>query len=398
MPGMNIEKLRNHFDIVAPIIAAFLATCGNGLYTTLTSLEIAGMSLSGWHTGVVFCMLYVGIMIGTYTAPKLIQCLGHVRSYLIFILMLSICTWLQAHTHQIYLWDVLRMLIGYAIGGSFVIYESWINTFAPPKLRAAILSFYFAVYYAALAIGQLFLQLPESSTSLYYHIVLGLTLCSMLPMLCVRGGQYHEFAHQSFAKNEWRRYLTLGHLGCWCSGVLCGILLTSMPYYLALAHYSQSVVAHFMLATISAGTIPQLFIGYLLQHVREKRLLQCSCLTTIMSALLFAWSSGHLPAPLWLAMGCAFILGASIFSIYPLCVALVLKDTPKAYITHTNSILLCAYGAGAAVGPLLCSIWMSTIGNTGFFQCIIGLAVVMVSASWYGKKPLSIVSACPRVK
>lgn len=366
----------------APIVAAFLATIGNGLYTTLSSLQIARLTTDGWLMGGALSIYFLGLTLGTLATQWLILRKGHVQSYRLLILLTIVGTLLQATTDSLWWWLPIRFALGMALGGIFVIYESWINQHSSPTKRAFNLSCYFAVYYLALGLGQIFLQLPMQQVTWLYVVVAGLSALSLCPIVTLSQSNHQTTAPLAVLKlADVRAMPMLGLGGSLVSGMLSGVVISLLPYFLTLREVGHSPLSWLMLATMLSGVLPQLFIARLTRKFRSTTLLWVCC-TLIVMAVLAELLPSHAVELVTIASP---IIGACVFSIYPISVNMIVDSVLPEKITSANSLTLFSYSFGCVLGPWLCSLWMERSGDEGYLYFLLLFCFALTGALLHNK-------------
>ena len=92
----------------------------------------------GTLTGFIMSAYFIGYLFGSTRAPKDIRRVGYIRSFGGLAALAAFSVLVQAIWVDPIVWFVMRFITGFAISGIFVIAESWLNTMADNRSRAAV--------------------------------------------------------------------------------------------------------------------------------------------------------------------------------------------------------------------------------------------------------------------
>ena len=71
-------------NVVSPLVSLVIVMVGNGFFNTYTSLRIAIDDYPSWVIGVLNASYYLGLMLGSLYIKRLIDRIGHIRTFAIF--------------------------------------------------------------------------------------------------------------------------------------------------------------------------------------------------------------------------------------------------------------------------------------------------------------------------
>ncbi|MCF6790311.1 MFS transporter, partial [Corynebacterium parakroppenstedtii] len=141
--------------------------------------DLGSSSLS---IGALTTFYYAGMTLAAFKTEKFIFRVGHIRAYAAFASLLAVTTML----HGIYIndifWIILRLVDGLAIGGLYVVIESWILTSSNKENRGQILAVYMVALYLAQAGGQFLLNIGHIESFIPYAIATILASLSVIPL------------------------------------------------------------------------------------------------------------------------------------------------------------------------------------------------------------------------
>lgn len=339
---------------ITPLFLAisFLAL-GYGMIFTFIGVHLKELGASNTSIGIINASFFLGSILSSLISQKIITSVGHIRSFATFASMMVVAFLLHAIFFSEVLWAFLRFFSGFAFYGLLIIIESWLNEKSSPESRGTVLAIYSITFYLSTAIGQLFLNLGEDLRVHLFAIGSVLVLCSVIiiSLTKIKEPVLKPFERYSFPKIY--SVVPLAATGSFLGGILVGGFFTMFPIYILTQFDSVEVVSYFMLITLCGGLISQWPLGKLSDIYGRRKVISLSAFFTAFSSLLFIFSSA---SPM-LTYGCGFLLGITIFSLYPLSVARAndVVDENKD-IVEISRTLLFTYGIGSFLSPLVIGI------------------------------------------
>ena len=155
---------------------------GNSIFTTLLALRAKIEGYPNELVGLMMSAYFLGFAIGTFRSGLLINRVGHIRAFSALAAIASICTLLVLLIPNPWVWVVLRVGMGIAIAGLFVVVESWLNNRSTNQGRGAVMAVYITIGYAASSLGQQTLQLGDPGGSELFLLVGMLLALSLVPV------------------------------------------------------------------------------------------------------------------------------------------------------------------------------------------------------------------------
>ncbi|RYE74728.1 MAG: MFS transporter, partial [Hyphomicrobiales bacterium] len=152
--------------IVSLLISTFFLMAGAGLQGIL--LPVRG-AIEGWSTyeiGLLGTGYAIAFTIGCLVVPRIVRQAGHVRTFSSLCALLAIGVLMLAMIVHPIAWILIRGLAGFALAGSYMIIESWLNERVTNDTRGRVFSLYMIISMLAMAGGQYVMPLsrPELTT------------------------------------------------------------------------------------------------------------------------------------------------------------------------------------------------------------------------------------------
>ena len=111
-----------------------------GILSPTIALQLAHRHEPAELIGLIGSAYFGGFLLGTLTCHRVIDRVGHIRSFSVFAAIATTATLLFLIFDQISVWVILRVIAGYAIAGQYVVIESWLNDKASNENRGRIFS------------------------------------------------------------------------------------------------------------------------------------------------------------------------------------------------------------------------------------------------------------------
>lgn len=357
---------------------AFLAI-GYGMILTFVGVYLKELQVSNTVIGIINASFFLGAVSSSIFSQKIISTVGHIRSFAAFASIMVVSFLLHSVFFNEILWAFLRLISGFSFFGLLIILESWLNEKSSEKDRGKILAIYTIIFYLSTAIGQLFLNIDEHFKQAIFTIGSVLVLFSVviIALTKIKEPKLAEFEKYSVPKIF--SIVPLATVSSFIGGFFVGGFFTMVPVYILMQGQSIEVVSYFMLITLIGGLISQWPIGLLSDKYGRRKLIAFSAFFSAVISTLFIVF--NLDEQTLYILG--FLLGFSIFSVYPLAVARAndVVDENKD-IVEISRALLFAYGIGSFISPLLIGFGLSYMpqflftcfGILGLFLCFYSLS------------------------
>jgi hypothetical protein len=250
------------------------------------------------------------------------------------------------------------------MGALFVVIESLFLLMSSSSTRSQSLSVYLFVFYAALSLGQLLLNVADPYSLLPYCLASSLSSLAILPIvifsLPIPSYEYDK----RFSLREIFSVSPQGFIGGTISGMVLASIYGLCPIYGQGLGLSVTDIATLMSVIIFGGLSLQWPLGKWADFFGRRKVLVLTCFAAaFISALIGAFHGISWPmrlALLWLFGGFSFVL-------YPLSMAFTCEGVQDNKIIAATGGFVLAYGIGAIAGPLVAPLFMSWIGSNGLF-------------------------------
>jgi MFS family permease len=366
---------------LSPFIALYGATfvlmVGMGLLGSFLGVRLTIEGVSVATIGRVMAAYYVGLLVGAFYCSRLIQRVGHIRSFSAFAAVTTGVVLIHALHVSPVTWALLRFLTGIAAIGLYTVIESWLCECSPQNVRGRVFAIYMVVSYLGQGIGQQLLNVgaPESQT-LFILSALFISLC-IVPVATTHSIHPSPTEQAPFKLKAIFLKSPVGVLGCLVAGMISSAFYSMGPVFCQQFDMSLFELSWFMTAAILGGLLLQWPIGAISDRFDRSLVLM------VLGGVVCLVTPGIMVAAntrieyLTVAM---VVYGGLIFSIYPVSVARAQDLFDPGEIVSVSTALLFAYGVGATLGPLVSSMAMETnpYGLFFFFMAVSALYALIV--------------------
>ena len=363
----NLAKVMLAITLVGVIIGINLPLSSLTLQTWGTSTSVIGFAAS---------MTGLATVVITPFFSKLINRFGQMGIMRFCLVVLPIAIAFLPVFQNIYIWFLLRFIIGVVATGVWLLSEVWINALAEDQHRGKIIALYSSLISLGLIIGVLISSLIPIETGGGFYVSAGIAVISAIPLWKMDDLPDFDVVEDiSFYK-----YLVTapGLMGSsWIMGFLYAATAALLPIFalpFVEGDYAQSSRT---VAWLASGelTIP-LFVGWLAdRYDKTKLMIYISCVSVITLAILPAIFDIAVMRFLFL-----FIIGGSIMSFYSLGLTLLGQEFKGKVLASANASFIFFLSLGEILGPPVVGAAMDLFGNNafGWFMALIGLIYLII--------------------
>ena len=362
------------FNLVSTTWPLFLGMgvlmLGAGLQSTLLGLRATLEGFPTVVTGVIMSCYYVGYLLGTLIAPRLLRQVGHVRVFAALAAIASVAVLVQGCFVQPLIWGAMRLISGLCFAGIYVVAESWLNDRASRANRGRLFAVYMLVLYGGLGMAQFLLVLSDPRTPILFMLVSVLISLAMVPIVISAQQLPEHAAPRKVRLLDLYRNSPLGVVAVTVSGLISAIIFSMGPVYARLSGLNTSNVATFMAVSILAAVVTQYPVGRLSDRVDRRTVIAGVCtLAAIVAGSIVAFP--NMPHGVFLMLAALF--SGFVLTLYSLSVSHVNDKLEPAQMVASSSTLLLLNGSAAAIGPMLSGSLMTAFGPRAYFATLASL-------------------------
>ncbi len=359
------------FTVFRSFIQVFALLCGtsflvmaSGLHGLLLPLRGGAEGFSTTSLGLLGTAWAGGFIASCLLAPRLVRRVGHVRAFSAFASIAAIVALMTGLLVESTAWIVLRALTGFAMAGSYMVIESWLNERATNANRGQIFGLYMVVNFASITVGQMMIGFGDVKTGTFF-MMSGILFClALIPTAISTASSPKPLTEVQLDLKALYRNSPVAFLGCILIGVANGAFGTLGAVYGAATGISTTEIALMMSASVMGGALMQIPVGRMSDRTDRRYVLAIvGGAAAAIGLLIFLTAPRH--AYLILAM--TAIYGGLAYTLYPVAVAHANDFSDQQSFVKVTSGLLLLYGFGTMIGPILGAWAMESITPEGLF-------------------------------
>jgi MFS family permease len=380
-PESEIDLRSTLLPLLSLLTSSIILYLGIGLMNVLVPVR---MGLEGMATdtiGMVLSLFFVGMLIGANYSKKLIQRVGHIRTFAGSIAIEAICILAFALDTNAWLWGGLRILLGFSQACLLTAMESWLSDSATEKTRGKILSIYNGCILAGLFGGQFLIGVSNPAEDKLFIIVGILFTLAALPVLFSRAQAPSIETVAPMSIVTLFRLSPLGVASCLVAGIVYSALFNLLPVFAAEYQIAGFQLSVFMGCAILGAFILQFPVGYLSDRYDRR--------TVLFVLLIISSVAGLAVIPLAESgriIGIFVLTGLTsgiIACLYPLSIAEAFDRVKNSEMVSAMGSMLLAFGLGGAIGPYTASLIMKLLGSASLFYFLSATQILLALFTLY---------------
>ncbi len=339
---------------------------GAGLQSTLLGVRATLEGFPPPVTGMIMSCYYVGYLLGTVAAPRLLRRVGHIRVFAALAAVAAAAILVQGTLVNPVTWASMRLLTGLCFAGIYVVAESWLNDRASRANRGRLLALYMLILYVGLGGGQFLLPLFDGRSPTPFMLVSLLISLAMVPIVVSAQPLPERAMPRKVRYRDLYRNSPLGVVAVCISGLTSSIIFSMGPVYAHLKGFDTTHVALFMAVSICAGAITQYPVGRLSDRMDRRTVIAAvGSLATLVAGAIVAL---RMPQALFLLLTACF--SGFALTLYSLAVSHVNDKLEQSEMVAASSALLRMNGAAAAFGPVVMGSLIQGFGPAAYFTAL----------------------------
>ncbi|MCD1632896.1 MFS transporter [Martelella mediterranea] len=366
---------RNLLPVFALLLGTLFLFLGNGLHGLLLPLRGAAEGYSDTALGLIGTSWASGFVLGCLFAPKLIMRIGHVRAFSGFIAIICMVALMTGIYIDEYAWIALRAATGFAMAGTQMIIESWLNERVDNSSRGVVFTFYTGITLFGVVGGQLVVGFGNTNTAILF-MVAGIFYCvAMLPTTMSNAASPRPLQAVRIDIKLLYRNSPVACIGVLLTGIANGAFGTLIAVFATRAGLPDAEIALLVTSAILAGALAQVPFGKISDMTDRRYVIAALAGTAALAALMvFLLKPGA-----EVLIGLVVIYGATANVLYPVTASHANDFArPEDYVKISSGLLF-LFGIGTIIGPTVGGPVMSAFGPYALF-IITALAHLMILA------------------
>lgn len=352
--------MKHSYSFPILLTSLLFVTISLSALNTQVPLWLVGHQFSLGQIGLVGSSYFTGNLIGTIMANWFINRFNARYTYTYSCIIFAIATIGLSFSIDFYSWAIWRFLIGIACAVTWVVIESCILVTGTVRTRGKMLAVYLTTYYLGTVLGQALLQYFPQNV-LYFGLVVAVLmgLASLFILLTHYKLPKRKNSSFNIVPMIVNKPSRLGLVGCVIAGMLIGSLYSLMPAYYSHLGYSDNEVANWMILLILSGVVAQMPANWCADKYGRRLVLLVESFLMIIACLMLVFNLFDIVA--------IILLGATIYTIYPISMAWACSCVKKQDIVAMNQAMLLTNTLGSLVAPAVIAFIMDKTSNSYLF-------------------------------
>ena len=372
-----LASFRSVFSL---ILSTLLMMVGFGLSSYVLPVRSV---IEGWSTltiSLIATGYTLGFTLSCIVTPKFVLRVGHVRVFAALITLLSVAILMCGLVVDWRAWIFFRAISGFAISGSYLVIESWLNERVTNENRGMLFSFYLITTMVGTIGGQYLVPLGDPTNTSLFILCGVLFSLALLPTALSSSAMPAPPGQANFDVPGLFRRSPVAVVGAFLAGAMSGAWLNLGGVFTQKIGLTTAEGATLLAALLTGSAISQIPIGRTSDRM-DRRIVMVGCgIVGVVSCLAMVAFVGSSPLVLYVI---AAFVGSVLFPIYALNVAHA-NDLarPNEYVEVSSGMMI-TYGIGTISGPLMVGPVMDYFGPPALFVLLaVYFALYAAYAAW----------------
>lgn len=388
-----VESIR---AVSSLIISFFVLMAGFGLANYSVPLRALGEGWSATDIAQIGAVYSVGYTLASFFTPRFIRATGHIRVFAANIGMMVVSILLCSLVTEVWAWMVFRGLFGFAIAGTYLIMESWLNEKSSNEHRGFMFSVYMVTAMTGSIAGTYVAPFGDVMTPVLFIISAIIVVSAVFPIALTDTSTPSAPTAVGFDLGSLLRRSPVAFVGTLLSGVIAGAWLNFSAVYARLSGLTETGGANLIAAVTIGSIVAQFPLGRASDLVDRRLVMVFGCLLGIIAAGWMMLLDGSHQYQLYAA---ACIIGMAIFPIYSLNVAHANDMAEPGEYVQISSGITVLYGLGIIIGPLAGGQAIAFAGPRGLPAMLLVFFVLYAAYAGYRilRRPAAVRAAASKV-
>lgn len=349
-------------DFSAILLSIFVMCVALGMTSPLLAIILEGRGTSTTLIGLNSSMLALALFIMSPLAGTVVSRWGVKATIHASLACASVCVISFKVFEELWVWFILRFLLGTAEAFIFVVSEIWINRTAPDNKRGRWISLYGISIAGGFLLGASIVLVTGSQGWTPFLLGGALIAITILPATFIQNIKFTIEESRPVPIFSIIKKYPVPLWGGFAFGAIELGMYSMVIVYALHNGFEERMATSFLLALNLGNILLQFPIGILADRTPKLALL-----------LRLASSSAVLMACLpWLikmpgfVYPCMFVFGGLIISIYNVSLSMIGEQAKGSELVSANSAMASMYGLGALVSPTMMGIAMQVYDPHGY--------------------------------
>ncbi|OLP61886.1 MFS transporter [Xaviernesmea oryzae] len=352
------------FSVLPLMLSTFLMMIGFGLAGYVVPIRSLA---EGWSTltiSLIATGYTLGFTLSCVVTPVFVRRVGHVRVFAALVTLLSVAILLCGLVVDWRAWIVFRATLGFAMSGSYLVIESWLNERVTNDNRGMLFSLYLITTMIGTVAGQYLVPLGDAKTPVLFMVCGVIFSLALLPTALSTSPTPAAPSRANFNLTGLFRRSPVAVIGSLLAGAMSGAWFNLGGVFAKQIGLSTTQGATLLASLLIGSALSQIPIGRASDRMdRRKVMVACGAIGLVSCLAMLLLSPAGAPT-VYVVGAC---VGAMVFPIYALNVAHA-NDLaePDDYVSVSSGMMI-TYGLGTVSGPLMVGPAMDRFGPNALF-------------------------------
>jgi len=340
------------------LVAIIASTVGVGLTyginVPLVALILESRGETSFTVGMVTAMGTLAVMVCGPIYPRLIARLGPMRSCVCGILIAMVALLLLPALPSLPAWYVLKFIIGFGMGWSWITSETWINAVSSEESRGTAVGLYTTLLTVGFVSGPLILRFTGAEGWLPFLVGAAALVAALAPLPFARGAQPQRPEAPPAGLVGLMRNAPVLMLAGLVAGIGDTTAFAMLPLYGMRSGFEESTAVTMLAVFIAGNLFLQLPIGWLADRIDRKGMLILCAVVGMAGPAVLHLTVPH-PYAMWALL---FFWGGTMFGFYTIGLTMLGEQFDAKHLAGANSAFVMLYCAGGVAGPIAAGVGM----------------------------------------
>jgi MFS family permease len=346
-------------DFIALLTAVAVFGFSLGISYPMLNLAMESAGISNTIIGFNSMMTAVGILITSLWLPTAARRYGAYRIMIASLIITAISFLCFGLFFDVIIWMFLRLMMGMAINGLFMMSETWVNLIANDTNRGRYIGVYATIMAASFAMGPMMVPMIGYEGMMPYLVCAGVVLTGVIPVVLSRNVM-PDFSRDKPGGNVISYILKV-------PTIMGAIMLLAfvdfaafslMPVYAVRTGVEKDMATYMVAALVMGSVFLQLPLGWLSDHIDRNLALMICGIATLAGALLMPQAMGQ-SILVWPLL---FFWGGIAYGLMTIAMAMLGSRFQGTALVAANAATAIAWGIGGLFGPSLGGFAMDLAG------------------------------------
>lgn len=364
------------------LAAHFLSSITIGLavggIVPLISVTLEARDVDSIVIGINSAMTSVGVLTVAPFAPAIVRRVGASAGIILGLAVCSLSVLAMAFVESIWLWLMLRFLIGAGVSVQWVVSETWMNAVSRESQRGRVMAIYVTSIAAGFALGPIMLTVVGTQGVLPFASIAAVVALTALPMVPIRRLVPPLSLETRGSVFRLMREAPTIFCAIMAVGLVDAAFFTFLPLY-GLRIGMEQDQAITLLSVVFVGNMAlQVPLGWLADRVNRRGLLLslgmiCVVCPFIAATLLSAGSIIAYPV--------LFLWGGASFGLYTVGVTMLGERYRGGELAAANAAFVMTFELANLIGPPISGWSIEAWAPTGLMAYMTVVAVGFVTVT-----------------